>query len=341
MLGRHHVKDPTARALALAGCLIAIWFCAGPFPQHQAETQTQLRHEWRQCADVVLVGDSALEWALHPEIIEDELRGGYRVVNFGYLNISLLNDAYMAGAEAVLDPGTPHHTMVINVTSENVSVLSTQNHRFEREARDIAAARRAGHPPAVELDWHDELDLRLRPRGLCGLVWNLCSSGSQQLIGYNGHLPVITSWHDETFRIPEAIDTYSPDEPMFDEPTVEPLVRRVRELRGRGVEVIAYVTADVPAIAALSGPRGYHPAWYEQKLRDAGAVVVDYPADLTTFDGAHLDPRSARRLSHALGQVLAAHLPPRAAAPSGRCPWPLQTGQRRPGPPGQRPPGQP
>ena len=52
------MKDPTARALALAGCLIAIWFCAGPFPQHQAETQTELRHEWRHCADVVLVGVS-------------------------------------------------------------------------------------------------------------------------------------------------------------------------------------------------------------------------------------------------------------------------------------------
>jgi hypothetical protein len=321
-------RDPTFRALALAGWLIAIWFCAGPFPQHQADTQTQLRHEWRHCADAVLVGDSLLEWGLHPEVIEDELRGAYRVVNFGYLNISLLNDGYMTAAEAVLDPATPHRTMIAIVTSANVSIPSAQNHRFEREARDIAAARRAGHPPSVDLDWHDELDLRLRPRGLCGLLWNLCSSGSRQPIGYNGHLPVFASWHDETFAIPEAIDTFSPDEPMFDGPSLEPLVRRIQELRRRGVDVIAYVAPDVPAIAALSGPRGYDPARYEQQLRGAGAVVVAYPSDLTTFDGAHLDPPSALRFSSALGRVLAARLPPRAAAPSGRCAWPLQASRR-------------
>jgi len=324
-LGGTPWSEPTFRALALAGGLIAIWFGAGPFPQHQAETQTQLRHEWRQCADVVLVGDSALGWGLHPEVIEDELHGAYRVVNFGYLNISLLNDAYMAGAEAVLDPRTPHRTMIVGITSSNVSLLSAQNHRFEREARDIAAARRAGHPPSVDLDWHDELDLRLRPRGLCGLLWNLCSSGSRQPIGYNGHLPVFTSWHDETARIPEEIDTLSPEEPVYDERTVEPLFRRIHELHQRGIDVIAYVAPDLPAIAAVSGPRGYDPAWYERQLRGAGAVVVAYPPDLTTFDGVHLDPPSARRFSHALGRVVAAAMPPRAAVPAGRCAWPLQT----------------
>ena len=321
-------SEPTFRALALAACLIAIWFCAGPFPQHQAETQTQLRHEWRHCADVVLAGDSTLAWGLDPEIIEDELRGVYRVVNFGYLNISLLNDAYLAGAEAVLDPRTPHRAMVVILTSSNVSVPSTNNHRFEREARDIEAARQAGHPPSVELDWRDELDLRLRPRGLCGLLWNLCASGSQQPIGYNGQLPVITSWHDETARIPEQIDTFKFDDLMFDQPSVEPLFRRVRELRRRGVDVIAAVAPDLPAIAEISGLRGYHPTWYEQELREAGAVVVAYATDGTTFDGVHLDPPSARRFSHAVGRALAARMPPRAQAPGERCAWPLQTSRR-------------
>ncbi len=101
----------------MAGCLIAIWFFFGPVPDHRADTQLLVRQEWSHCADVVMIGDSSLEFGVRPEIVEAEQASPYRVVNFAELWASVSDVEYLDAAEAVLDPSSPHRTMVISINS--------------------------------------------------------------------------------------------------------------------------------------------------------------------------------------------------------------------------------
>jgi hypothetical protein len=315
--------DPTFRALGLASCLISIWFVAGPFPDHHANTQLLLRHEWKHCADVVLVGDSSLVIGVHPETIEAELASPYRVVSFGILDASLSERPYLDAAEDVLDPSSPHRMIVVSITSDNVSLIAASKHSWKHQTDDLTARAR---PPSLTLDWRDELDLRLRPRGLCAVLWNVCSWMTEKQLGYNGRFTIYKAWHDETFRIPDVQADYEDDEPGYSHKDLEVLLQRIVEMKQRGVDVVGYVERDHPLFAKITAAHGYDPAQIERELRATDVEVIDYPTDaLSTFDGVHLDAPAQDKLSHLLGRTLARRLPPHALPLGPSCPWPLQT----------------
>lgn len=324
-------KDPTFRALACAAILIALWFAYGPTPQIQPPRVTNLRFEWKHCADVVLVGDSTVAWPLQPEVIEDELGGGYRVVNFGFVAVTLTYQAYLAAAEEVLDPSASHRAVVIAVNFSNSRRAAVvRGNSFKRERGLLDQALRDGRKPSTELDWHDELDVRLKPRGLCWFLWKLCPWGGQLGLGYNGQLKTTQYPVDETRLVPAIVDQNRAPAPLYDQASLDAtLLQWIKGLRAHGVDVIAYVESDRPAIAPLNEAAGYDRSKLARQLRDAGASVIDYPSDLTTVNGVHLDPSSAVRWSHELGKGIAAHLPARPAASTERCPWPLQSSDRK------------
>ena len=284
-----------------------------------------LRQEWRQCADVVVVGDSTASIAVMPDVVEDQLRG-YRVANFGFATTFLSDAAYEAAAENVLDPATPSRAVVIDVNYQDVAHGGGRSY-FNRQRKEAESGRRAGRGPSLALDWHDELDLRLRPRGLCFLLWGSCPWGARMPLDYNGRLPMVTTTHDATLAIPDVVSELGTSELSYGPPSVEPLARWIRKLREQHIEVIVYVERN-PTIDPLTLPIGYVPSWYEAQFRDAGAVVLDWPEGLESFDGRHLDDASARRLSISLGRALAARLSPRTDAPGGRCAWPTQSRDR-------------
>jgi hypothetical protein len=295
--------------------LIAVWFAAGPYPRHQAPRQAALRHEWRACADVVLAGDSSVAWVLDPAAVEAELPNT-RVVNFGYVNLGIADDDYLDATEHVLDP-RGHGTVVLGINATDLSPEAA--HPYAREGKEI----RAGRPPAVELDWRDELDLRSRPRGLCAFLWNLCKSGSWQPLGANGFMPMTTSWRDETDAVPDFIATFEGSGELYPDTAFEPVLRHVRDMRARGVDVIAYI--DGGTAERLAAARGFDPGKLARRLTEAGAVVMPNPAGLRTFDGEHFDARSADQFAHALGRLIATRAPARDAMLSGRCAWPVQS----------------
>jgi hypothetical protein len=221
--------------------------------------------------------------------------------------VSIVDANYLDAAEKVLDGDD--RTLVISITSWNSSASSA--HPYDVEAKDLAS----GPPPSVELDWHDQLDLRLAPRGLCALLWNACPWQTRLALGPGGQF-VVDQWRDdETIDIPTATAFFA-TKPRAD---LDPLYRRIAELRQRGVRVVAYVERDRPLIAAIShldrGP-------IESALRAAGAIVLDYPADLPTRDGTHLTHAAAQRWSAELGAALAKLLPHRDHAATTRCAWP-------------------
>jgi hypothetical protein len=323
------LRDPTFRALASAAVLIGLWFGYGPVPHWQPVRTQLLRHEWKQCADVVLLGDSSTLWTLRPELIEDELGGGYRVVNFAFTGILFSDQHYLSVAEGVLDTSRPHSTVVLAVNSSNSRRAAAAGpSTFAWEAGVLKQQLAEGHRPTAVVEWDEQLALRLQPRGLCAFLWNLCPWGDELTIGYNGAQPMTQVPADETRLVPMIIEA-NRRRPLYDLTELQPLVQWIAKLRAKDVQVIAYVERDRPAIAPLNVAAGFDPARIAQLLRDAGANVIEYPADLTTVDGVHLDVTSARRWSRALGKVLAEVLPSRPAAPGGRCPWPNQSDERR------------
>jgi hypothetical protein len=305
--------DRTARALASALALIALWAWQGPMTKHNVDSQQLVRRGWKQCADVVVVGDSTVRQNIYTGIVEQALGDTYRVANFGYPAQAIIDDDYLTAAERVLDPSNPDRTMVISVSSWNSSLVAT--HVYRNEGKQLARA-------TATLGWRDELDLRLASRGLCALLWNACPWRIEHSLGRGGQL-VIDEWHDdETDEVPRTLDYFKDKPAAFPPGAIDPLYRRIRELLQRGVHVFAYVERDRPLIAAITEGHGFDPNGVERRLREAGATIVEYPTDMRTRDGTHLTHAEAKRWSAALGAALATALPHRDHVAPQRCAWP-------------------
>jgi hypothetical protein len=321
------LRDPTFRALACAAALIALWFAFGPIPEVQPPRQTALRLGWKHCADVVLLGDSTVVWRLQPEAIEDELPG-YRVANFGFRATGFTDEAYLAAGVDVLDPTTPHRTVVIAASSSNIRPDDVDYDGFALERRGLKKMLANARQPSLDLDWHDQLDLRLRARGLCFFLWKACPWSAERLLGYNGELTSTQYPHDETLLIPSVENQNAAPPPLYDQALLDKtLLHAITDMRAHGIDVVSYVERDRPGIAESNIAVGFDRARLEQQLRDAGATVIGVPEDLTTMNGVHLDPASALRWSRTIGKELAARLPAHTAS-SERCPWPLQSKDR-------------
>ena len=187
----------------LALALIAIWTFEAPLTRHSTPTQQLLRDQWKQCADVVVVGDSTARQGIDVAIIEHALGDTYRVASFTYPAVSIVDDHYLTAAETVLDSANPDRTLVIALNSWDTR--QTTLHPYEDELEALGRAIESGHPPGLALDWRDELDLRLGPRGLCALLWNACPWQTTYTPARGGQL-IIEQWHaDETFAVPETL----------------------------------------------------------------------------------------------------------------------------------------
>jgi hypothetical protein len=306
----------TALSLALATVAVPVWALLAPIDTdvtpYEAET---LRHHWRACADVVVVGDSAVGWTVDPEQLESQLPG-LRVVNFAFMGVAL-SGSYIDNIERVLDPSSPTRAILIGFSDGNADPRQVWDDFGDAEK--LATEQ----PLRVERTWRERLDVLLSPRSPCALLFGACPYRRTARLGPAGEI--------RNLRLPYAnllttirSENLRPGR-VYDVDLLGPLFEHVRQWRARGIVVAGFVVPLDSELAAIATARGVSPRPMLEAFQAAGGIVLDAAPTAPTFDGLHMTPEFARVLVRELGRQLASKLPATAApaAPIGpRCPWP-------------------
>lgn len=296
--------------LALAG---GLRWVIGPTTDNRRldrETFWRLKTHPGRLFDGIIVGDSRMYRGLSPAVMESELKG-LSLHNLGYSSGRLAADLF-DHAEGLLDPHSPTPFLILGLNAHALSKVKQG-------------------PPNPQLaqyldvgDWEQRLDRWARPltQGIfqplvedptVALQMAQQSSGKiryHQYFDARGFVASFTEPADPN----RALKSYQKtlvDYPM-DSGVFEVLLDRILRWRKAGIRVFALQVPVPKAMAALERSLGgYNEAVIRQRLNGVGAQWLDIETgDLTSYDGSHLDPESARKLSRRVSRRIARMLSP-------------------------------
>jgi hypothetical protein len=297
------LRDRSARALLLAalaiggyGLLRPVDVTGLPPSEFWAEKMA-----WRACADLVLAGDSRTYVGVAPEGMR-ESRPGRRVLNFGFDN-GAFTGAYLDAVERILDPASPHRTVVLGITPHALTLDAARDNWFERLRRTGAPR---PHPLKLKLSrLLDRFSEPVPPEKAFLLLFDpesaprhrreyradgwMASRLTPEMPGKG--LEVASGW----FR-----------EGGVDEGMVAALIDRVERWTASRIRVCAFRPPIAPELAAFEDRAGrFDAAAFRKRFEAAGGLwVAIAPEAYRTYDGSHLDRDSALDLGRQLARLL-------------------------------------
>lgn len=260
-----------------------------------------LKRSWQGAADVVLMGDSRVTYALAPAVLE-EGGLGRRVHNFAFFGLGWTG-AYLDAGRSVLDDDAPHRRIVLGITMRSFSDLAVARSSFDdpHEGGDVAEwpehleglDRAIGHLT-------EPIPLRLL---LDGIVRPGSASRSVRRVHDDGWIAAdqhprapLAAVHQYTSRIGQW---------TFSTAALEAMLERIRAWQAEGIEVLVVSVPTSPAMREVEGGlRGYDRAALAEALRRAGARLFDLGDVYGTYDGGHLHEAAARRFSADLARAI-------------------------------------
>jgi hypothetical protein len=308
----------TFTCLVSFAALLALWSRFAPVDRNFTFNEADfLKHQWRSCADVMIVGDSAVAWTLDPRDIEKELPG-LRVVNFGIAAVTL-SGRYIETIERVLDPAAPARVLIVGFSEGSTNrKLSWDSFK---EVDDMVA----NDPPRVERTWREHLEIALGARSLCSTLFGVCGHRAITTVGTSGLVRNMRSPPDTDLLSLFAEVVLEP-ESTYSLELLGPFFERVRGWTASGIIVVGFVTPVDARRAALARTRGVSYQPMLDAFVAAGGKVLELPYTAETFDGMHMPPGAARIYAHEIGRSVAKllGLDPNVQRPrrAGRCPWP-------------------
>lgn len=270
------------------------------YPQRATlEADGVRRLAWRDRFDVVVVGDSRVQYGVDPSSMETAL-GNLRVGSFAWSSVGFNRDLLRSAARS-LDP-----------KGARVLLLALTPHSLSRRATlDNAFIDTNGSPPL------DRLTVANLPIGFeflspCGPShWLRQSNPSTRDIPRVLHED---GWYETSVpQMPAegVIKLYTERlrASPVDRRILEQLMANVRELTNEGYHVLAFNPPDDPRLAEVEATIGhYDEADIKGRLKAVGGSWLGVPGIYTTFDGSHLGAAEARRFSGELGAQVAGAL---------------------------------
>ncbi len=283
--------------------------------QKPADASLQAKDFWLQKTypearfDGVLVGDSRLYRGLSPAAMAPALPG-LRLHNFGYSS-ARLTPAFLDAAENLLDADQPRRCVVLGLTAHSLSqpkLGQAANPHYQGLAKTPAHEAWLRHRGNVLAShWFPSL-INDPTKAL-----QLAAQGATKL-SYSEHFHASGLVASDTVpRDPNrALASYRKtlaSHPASNQ-ALEALVAWVRGARKRGLSVFVFEPPRPRAMEQLEQDLGrLDPDHCRTVLQAAGAAWLDVPTQgMHSYDGSHLDAASAKVLSLALAQGIAAAL---------------------------------
>ncbi len=253
--------------------------------------------------DLVVTGDSRVYRGLSPDDIA-ATAPGRSVFNYGFSS-GIFDEELLARAEARLAPAGTRELLI--AISPHALTAKRNEHLAEllRTPREERLLKRG--IPSLPLFFH-----RLSPQRFIDLLAgkDILNDTSNYREAYDARTGWVASSYlvekgEEgtlrSYREMRAKFPVSPDR-------VAALRDRVAALRDRGVTVYFLYLPSSDRMRELEREwPGFDYAMVRRALESAGAVSLDdaVPPGLHSYDGSHLDERSARLLSRSLGAAIA------------------------------------
>ena len=251
--------------------------------------------------DVVFIGDSRIYRGIDPEKVREELAelGSFRVFNFGFSSAGLDSVLLDAGA-ALLDKQSAKPIIVLGVNSSSLADENMVNRHYRQEKnRPLMELwqRKYVNPYFSFFDPTLPSVLRNKYRGK--------KAGYYQEYQLNGWVA--------SDKLPRDVwATYWMTERSCLEGTFSPsirknLIKKVAEWEKNGIEVFAFRPPAAKHFEAIETKEEYFP---EQAIiaqfEAAGGTWIDITKreEYTTYDGNHLEKKSAQRLSSFIGKAI-------------------------------------
>jgi hypothetical protein len=245
--------------------------------------------------NIILLGDSRVYRGISPDVMESKLPG-MKVLNFGYSNGGL-NPTIFEAAEKKLLHGNHEKVIVVGVTANCLTEYTQNNDQYfmekKRPREDVFERKYLnGILYWFSATTPEALKEKCNPKPLSSFYSNEYHSN-----GYVG---------SEKFPVDsmEAIQSYKDDFTNYkvEESFINDLTSQVMKWSRQGIIVIGFRPPTTAPMRALEDSMGhYNEALIKTKFISAGGHWIDlYPVEFTTYDGSHLNKKSAVKLSEVI-----------------------------------------
>jgi len=254
---------------------------------------------------VVVLGDSRVYRGISPEVMEMNLPG-MKVLNFAYSNGGL-NPVMFKAAEEKLSEKSQKKIIVLGISPNCITAFSQKNEQFQQE-------RTRPREDIFERLYLNGILYQFSattPEGIRDLLKKKPSTSYYRNEYYsNGYV------ESEKFPVDtmESISSYTQDFTNYKVKLqyIERLAWQVNDWSSRGICVIGFRPPASTPMRTLEDSMGlYNETIISARFREAGGHWIELKANrYKTYDGSHLDRKSAIMLSNDLALEIKSMLSP-------------------------------
>ncbi len=266
-----------------------------------------MKSNWRQCADVVLAGDSRAYRGLSPAAMGRHLPN-MRILNYGFSGAGF-SGAYLRGLEGVLAPDSVRKVIILGITPHSLTEGAARRNGFLNHTKKSPSEKQM-------LRLFDPLFHFLRPvqskEALAILTFGRFSQHYFQEYHRDGWVAGSKDPENQT----EALRAYSA---VFDpgnsgtvsEDIINELIKTTAQWRGKEIEVYAFRMPTCRAMIELEAEFAkFDEDAFVAGFEDAGGIWLSFDqTGYRTYDGSHLHREAAEKFSSELGQRIRALKP--------------------------------
>ena len=247
--------------------------------------------------NIIIMGDSRVYRGLSPGVMEKKLPG-MKILNFGYSNGGL-NTAMFEMAEKKISLQSRNKVIILGVSPNCITGFSRNNEQYLQEKK------------RPREDLFERLYLNgilyhfsaTTPEGISNLLKKK-SSNSYYLNEYqaNGYVESEKFPADTMESIPSYISDFT--NYKVEERYVDEMIKQVKIWSNKGITVFGFRPPVSLPMRALEDTMGlYNEPEIRALFNQAGGHWADLnPNSYKTYDGSHLDKKSAIRLSEDLAR---------------------------------------
>jgi hypothetical protein len=266
-----------------------------------------MKVNWRQCADVILAGDSRAYRGLSPSAMSCHLPN-MRILNYGFSSAGF-SGAYLRGLENVLDDDSSRKMIVLGITPHSLTEGAARRNSFLSYAKKSRLEKNMLR--LFDPIWHF-----LRPveskEALAILTFGHFSTHYFQEYHRDGWI----AGHKQPGNPTEALRAYSV---IFDpgksgpvsEDIINELIKTVAQWRDKGIEVYGFRMPTCRAMIELEDKFAeFDEGAFVSKFEIAGGTWLAFDqTGYHTYDGSHLHREAAEKFSGELAQKIRAFKP--------------------------------
>jgi len=266
-----------------------------------------MKSNWRQCADVVLAGDSRAYRGLSPAAMGRYLPN-MKILNYGFSGAGF-SGAYLRGLQGVLASDSGRKIIVLGITPHSLTEGAARRNGFLKWAKKSLLDKQM-------LSLSDPVLHFLRPvkskEALSMLTFGRFSTHYFQEYHRDGWVAGSKQPENPT----EALKAYSG---VFDpgksgpvsEDIINELIKTVAKWRRKGIEVYGFRLPTCSAMMELEAKLAkFDEGTFVAKFEDAGGTWLAFDqTGYHTYDGSHLHREAAKAFSSELAQRIQAVKP--------------------------------